>query len=276
MSAAPLFIYLHIPKTGGSTLGQVIYNQYNDGSYSKSEGGFLRAGVYYLPDGFIRKPGEEFNADELRVFQRPDVNAIAGHFSHDICQHLTRPTRCFTLLRDPVQRVLSLYHHLKQYEQLPEEVSLERFVQEPYHQEACNDQTRRIAGTNPAAPCDQATLEQAKANLQSSIDLAGITERFDASLLLARRVFGWNEQINYLPQLVNTKRREQRDQAVPQLQAELIQTHNALDVELYRFANELLDQRIAQAGPSFTSELEAYAAKNRELLDTHGPASTLS
>jgi hypothetical protein len=270
-----VFLYLHIPKTGGSTLGDMLYRYYHDGSQRKEEGGYFRSGLYYLPDGFIRASGEsELTQRDLQAATRPDTTAVLGHFAFGIHEQLDRPARYMTLLRDPVQRVLSLYHHLRQYDQLPAGLTIEAFVAGPHIHEACNDQVRRLAGMRRGEPCDASTLAAALKNAEHRIDLVGVTERFDASLLLAQQTFGWKGDITYLPRLVNTTRKKRRDEA-PELIA-LIEQHNALDLELYRFANAMLDRRIAQQGDAFEQELAAFTQKNQAILAKHGPSSTVS
>jgi hypothetical protein len=274
MSDRPIFLYLHIPKTGGSTLGSILYEQYHDGSQSKAEAGYFRAGVYYLPDGFIRGAGRDLTETDLRAIRRPDVRAVLGHFSFGVDKHLERASKYMTMLRDPVQRVLSLYYHLREYDQLPPGMTVEHFVTSEHVWEACNDQVRRIAGASTATACDQSTLETAMAHVEHAIDLVGITERFDASLLLAKQTFGWAGKINYVPRLVNTARKR-RSAETPETIG-LIAEHNGLDIELYRFANVLLDRRIEAEGSGFVERLEAYTQENRELLEAYGPASQIS
>lgn len=269
-----VFLYLHLPKTGGSTLSSVMYEQYHDGSYRQAEHGYFHAGVYYLPNGFFRDQGEEFTEQELAAVRRPDVRAVLGHFGFGLHARLDRPARYMTMLRQPVQRVRSLYHHLSRYNQLPAGMTLADFVDRLHVIEACNDQVRRIAGTKLGLPCDESDLERAKQNLVDAIDMVGITERFDASLLLAKHVFAWTESIQYIPRLVNTVRRD----ASPNDAAAIdrIAACNRLDIELYDFANRLLDERIASLGPGFQDELKGHTRRNRELLDTYGPATTVS
>lgn len=274
MTDAPVFLYLHIPKTGGSTLNSMLYTQYKTTSGQKAEYGWWRDGVYYLPDGFIRQPAGDIENQVRRGIQRPDTSAVLGHFAFGLHEYLDRPARYMTMLRDPIQRVLSLYHHMRQFKRIDPEMTVERFVSEPHVQEACNDQTRRLAGECVANACDRSTLTRAINNMESAIDIVGVTERFDASVLLAKKKFAWTVDIHYVPKLVNVARRTNPSEDLAQIMC--IKQHNMLDLELYRYANQLLDQRIAQYGKGFGAELKAYTDKNQELLKIYGPASTVS
>lgn len=273
-ASTPIFLYLHIPKTGGSTLGDILYEQYNDGSHSKSEQGYLHAGVYYVPDGFIRPKGEKITDGVLRAMRRHDVIAILGHFAFGLHRQIGRSARYMTMLRDPIERVLSLYHHLRTYDLLPAEVSVLEFVEGPYVAEANDDQVRRIAGIEPGVRCNHDSLKLAIQRLTGEFDMVGITERFDASILLAQRTFGWTQRINYLPRLVNQSRHSGASESTEVRNR--IREYNRLDVELYDFANGLLDERIKSQGEGFPAEIRKYGEANRRLIAEHGLASTLS
>jgi len=273
MSDKPLLLYLHVPKTGGSTLTTVIYEQYHDGTYSKEENGYFTAGVYYMPGGFEYRVGDQLNPDALRIMRRPDANAVLGHFYFGLHEQLQRPTKYMTILRDPARRVRSLYLHLKQYNHLPAGMTLTQFVETPHIAEARNDQVRRISGAAPGLACDERDLERAKENLTRHIDFVGTTERYDASILLAQRIFGWTEPITYLPQLVNTALRDTPTQDTDEMTR--VREQNYLDVQLYDYASRLLDERIAAQGESFPQALADYQRDNERLLKTYGPASTI-
>ena len=50
-------LFLHIPKTGGTTLKHCIYYQCKADEDYKSEEGYLVNGIYYYPDGIHKEPG---------------------------------------------------------------------------------------------------------------------------------------------------------------------------------------------------------------------------
>ena len=80
-----------------------------------------------------------------------------------------RPTTYITLLRNPVDRVLSLYHFLEAERQ----TSIEEFVAHPSIKEVDNDQTRRIAGVDPAVGgCTNAMLLKAMENMRRHFAVA--------------------------------------------------------------------------------------------------------
>ena len=198
-------LFLHLPKTAGTTLKTCIYDEYavEDG-WTR---GWVRDGIYYFPYGFRKAKRPRFTRAVRETLGRDDVRAVVGHFWFGLHRLVPRPSFYVTLLRDPVERVVSLYHHLLREEaELLDGVSLHEFVTELRLREVDNDQTRRIAGVEPPfGAVDEAVLELAKRNLAERFAFVGVTERFDESLLALKRRLGW-EYVLYIPALVNHDR----------------------------------------------------------------------
>jgi Sulfotransferase family len=224
------------------------------------------------PIGFFKDPSEappRYVQDGVSV---SDLRAILGHFSYGLHRYMSTPGTCVTLLRDPVERVVSLYYHLVASGRWRVDVSLETFVQEcptegwmlelrrwhplppPFSEQEVreasrtivdNDQRRRMAGVEPGfGECDGNTLQQALENLKH-FAVVGLVERFDESLLMMIRQFGWNPKLKYLPRLINRS----KPAAIPSSVRELIQQRNALDFELYRQARAMFENALTNQGP---------------------------
>ncbi|HEV2762321.1 MAG TPA: polyhydroxyalkanoic acid system family protein [Pyrinomonadaceae bacterium] len=251
--SSPTVLFLHIPKAGGQTLGEYVYNQCR--AAEKREDDLLDAGVAYLNFGFFQEPGLPVPEHVQRLLARGDLRAVVGHFSFGLHGHVARPSTYITILRDPVDRVASLYYYLK----LRETMSLEEFAARPPFREVENDQTRRLAGQDPAqGPCTAETLRAAKENLRRHFAVAGTTERFDETLILLKRRLGWDREVISYPQNVNAARPPKT--ALSPEAVEAVRRRNELDFELWRYATELLEESIAAEGPSFAEELERYRA----------------
>jgi hypothetical protein len=250
-SDAPTVLFLHIPKAGGQTLGEYVYNQCRTEEARADD--LLKAGVAYLTYGFLKEPELSIPAHALPLLARRDLRAVIGHFWFGLHEHVARPSTYITLLRNPVDRVVSLYY----YARLNETMSLAEFVASPPFKEVDNDQTRRIAGVDPAiGECTTATLRLAQENLRRHFAVAGLTERFDETLVLLRRKLGWTRDVVSFPRNVNPHRLPTA--SLPPEVVEAIGRRNELDYELWQYASQLLDEAIAEQGEGFDEELSRY------------------
>jgi hypothetical protein len=250
---APVVLFLHIPKAGGSTLGEYVYNQCR--APEPGGDGPPDAGVVYLDYGFVKEPEPAVPGHVVNLLGRRDLRAVIGHFWFGLHEHVARPSLYVTLLRDPVERVVSLYY----YAGLQETMSLEEFARTPPFREVDNDQTRRIAGMNPAVgQCTRATLDAARENLRRHFAVAGTTERMEETLALLNLKLGWSRDVVSYPRNVNAAR--PASAALPREAVEAVRARNELDFELWRYASELMDGAVAAGGRRFHDELERCRA----------------
>jgi Sulfotransferase family len=269
-TSKPVPLFLHIPKTAGTTLKHIIFNQHASDQEYKAEGGWLVSGIYYHPAGLHKVSRVSVSAKVKRALARDDLRAVTGHFSFGIHRFLKKPCVYLTILRHPVDRILSLYYHIKKYEgtALHEKIvsrrlGVEEFVLNLSCREADNDQTRRIAGLEPEfGHCSKATLRKAEHNLRRYFSVAGVTELFDETLLLMKRTLGWAHEPLYLPALVNKGKPARA--SLPEETIAAIMERNKLDLKLYEFARELLLERISSQDESFQDELDRLRILNRE------------
>jgi hypothetical protein len=144
--------------------------------------------------------------------------------------------------------------------------TLEEFVAAPAWREVDNDQTRRISGLEPGlGACTKGMLERAKDNLRRHFTVVGVTERFDETLVLLKRVFGWRKDLLYYPK--NTRPDRLAIDSIAPATRDSLLGWNELDLELYAFANRLLDERIASQGDDFRHELLELQARKQALMD---------
>ena len=123
-----------------------------------------------------------------------------------------------------------------------------------------NDQTRLIAGEfRTDVNITEEHLRVAIGNIHNDFDVVGISERFDESLLLIKHLFKW-KNIFYIPLNVTFKRPPVS--SLPDDILAVIKEKNHFDIQLYQYANGLLDQSIADYGPSFSSDLRSFTGKN--------------
>lgn len=229
-------IFLHVPKTAGTTLHHILERCYP------------RNQICSFKDPNYRSELENFQ--KLSTETREAYRLIKGHLSFGFHRHLPGRSTYITFLREPVARALSFYHYARSHPEHylypllgDDHVDLKILLRQrtPTTHELFNLQTSMVAGDewdDPERPADRAALERAKQNLRSHFDVVGLTEEFDTSLRLLRRRFGW--KVRFYTRKNVTRRKDQIDNLDPETHS-LLREANALDIELYQFARELFD-----------------------------------
>jgi hypothetical protein len=258
----PLLIFLHIPKTAGVNLRQIIRHQYGpenvcvpEPSGDPADSPYLRSLTSGTDLPWKDLPGYDPNRPpvheltKLTATQLRRLRAVMGHVWFGLHEALPRPATYLTLLRDPVERVLSIYYYHAASHGL--RVGVEEYLRTARDFEIDNAQTRYLCGRIEGVDvrfteCTPEMLERAKRNLRGHFSVVGITERFDESLLLMGRTYGW-----HLPgyHVYNVNPRRPRGRKVSQRIRERIAEHNRFDAQLYAFANELFEDLLAAQDP---------------------------
>ncbi|MET3089269.1 sulfotransferase family 2 domain-containing protein [Priestia megaterium] len=219
-----LIIFMHIPKTGGTTLNDIFKK-----SYAENE-------IYdHVPLEAMRN-----HFSQLKEEDKKETKAISGHHFYGIHDLFSKPYTYFTMMRNPIERVISLYYFLKTYPGYYEEnmrnMSFEEYID--WDPQARNGQIHQICGQN-----SQLSLEKAKENLKV-FEVVGITEMFNESLLLLKNKFNW-ANIEYKKENV-TKSRPRISEVSPKI-IKKIEKNNELDIELYEFIKSNFIKQLKRA-----------------------------
>lgn len=232
-------MFLHLPKTAGSTLRRIIERQFGiDAVYAIGEP------TSDSIDRLLELPRQRL--DSLR--------AVVGHVPFGLHELLPWPVAYVTLIREPVDRIVSHFHFALRTPGSPlaTEVeaagrSLRRYVEEAPSGPYFNDGQTRLLGSpdaRQAPPATETALERAKARLASAFSVVGLTERFDESLALLRGAFGWR-RARYHREKVGWNRPPMDD--IPQEDLRAVADRNRLDADLYAFAVERFAEAVAAA-----------------------------
>ena len=223
-------IFLHIPKTAGTTLNRIIEWQYAPLS------------IFTMDPHGIRATPERFK--RLSEQRRRRLRAVRGHMLYGIHEFLPQGATYITMLREPVARLLSAYafilrrplnpmHHKLKRERL----GVEAFIRLTPNRQ--NLQCRILAGVENVT-CDERVLDMAKENLTKSFSVVGLCERFEESLMLIAKTFEWE-----IPYYENRKVSNVRPAIEPGV-VDMIQEHNRFDIKLYEFGKNLFREMVAR------------------------------
>lgn len=232
-----LLFLLHIPRTAGTSLFEVLRRQFS-----------IRE-VFWDP---FEEVGEKLKAGVPERVAR--IRLARAHGGYGIYRFLPRKPVYVTSLRDPIQRVLSLHGHICQtpthvdHAGLREQgMTLEAFLSWPKMQrQVRNAQVMAIAGWEvaggrPLSPTEN--LELAKIRLEEFATFA-LADRLLESVELIHHVFGWSPA-GPLPRR-NVRKDSLDIDAIPQADRETLFQLTELDRELYRYASRLFEERFRQ------------------------------
>jgi hypothetical protein len=229
--SAPTLVFFHVPKTGGSSLEAIMLREYQSAigtSNWAKDADASRAGLRGALAGTL-----------------PPL--IFGHIPVFARDELPADSEWLTLLRDPVERVLSQYYYGKR----PPTRPFREFLEE----DPDNLQTRMLSGLDPfAGPADETMLEAAKATLRDQFALVGLTERFDETLALAAWKWGWSALLYRRIRVGNNRRRRDEMHAED---IKLVEERERLDIALYEDAAEQFDAALARDAEQVQFDLEA-------------------
>jgi hypothetical protein len=240
---------MHIGKTAGSTLGNIIDRHYaNDRLYVMMQD----------------KDNETFAAQPETL--RARVEMIRGMTYYGIHRAIPREARYFTLYRHPVDRVISQYFYVqrrKKRENPSANVQpLEGFLERnPFHTQmqlglTVGADDKRLAQSQPL---DSSHIAVAHANLARHFSLVGTVDRFDEALVLMKQRFGWRN-IAYAKR--NVAPEDQRTKVTP-AQLKLIETMCALEIEFYEQIKEAFAAELRDQPPAFAREVDALQSGSR-------------
>ncbi len=247
-------LFLHIPKAAGQTLSQVIVRHFDP------------AAVFA-----IGRPNHQFieQFKKMSKSERARIRLVKGHMPFGLHEYLPRPSTYITMLRDPVDRIISYYYFARRtpdhylHEALQSRrMSLREFVLHGLPVELDNGQTRLLAGVGNGVgvgQCSLETLETARRNLTAHFAVIGLSERFDETLLLLKSAFGWR---NLCYTRLNVTRDRLPKDAVDDETLDAIARSNELDLQLYEWARDRFERQIEPWGASFRRELVAFRLWN--------------
>jgi hypothetical protein len=218
-------LFQHIPKTGGTALSSKLHEYYGEPNYR----------WYHGPDG------------ALQALTEPDLSykAIGGHFNMFLSKGLNieRELVLITLLREPIDRVLSQYYYLKTAEKhvlypIVNQYSIEEIYLNDV--EECRAHFVNLLTTKITMEPESAlSLDSAKESLKNYTFFGFQDNMFGVEKFLGN-LFGlsWFWVPLFDPNLGRVPLSK-----TPNRTKDIIREHNQDDVELYNYAKILSKER---------------------------------
>lgn len=237
---APL-IFVHIPKAAGSSLQEILVKRF---------------------DG-VRGYRFTGNIDRVNAFRalsqegRDSFDLLQGHVHYGLHECLSRPATYITMLRDPVDRIISHYHFVMAnpghylYTQIAGRgMTLHEYAVLRPSNELDNDQVRWLCAREhedvAVGSVSREMLEEAKWNLANAFSVVGLMERFNESVECLKAEFGWKDV--RVPERRNTNKHRPAVKQVPVETLDAIRRLNRYDIELYDYACVLFEQQLSRLG----------------------------
>ena len=243
-------VFSHVPKTAGTSLENILAKN------------FRFADVIH-----INAPDLNQCPQLLRLKKNP-YQLICGHHPiHGQLYGLLPSVKTFhlTMLRNPIDRVLSYYNYIQGKTDNPMHehaigVGLEQFIENNPSPELHNGQVRRYSGYLHQTPIDETVmLEKAQHTVATAFSLVLTTCLFDESLLLLQKRLGLKD-IFYQRHNVSTPFLPKAELSSTQL--ECITAHNQADIQLYEQAKAQC-QHLIKAELSAT-QIKQFKKRNRQ------------
>jgi Sulfotransferase family/Domain of unknown function (DUF4118) len=232
--AAPLHsetvLFMHIPKTAGTAFREAMIE-----NYKHSQVAYL----YPHPPGLLVS-----NLGLLPLEQRARFRVVMGHFQYGIHEFLPQEYTYVTIVRDPVERVISHFHFLRQSQ--PEltsdgavSLSLIEMLERRKTVNLDNLMVRCFSGAAenqvPPGSIDQRVYDLAIDRLRTKFKFVGYQDRANEAYEALQKRFNWKARASL--EIVN--KGEQAKANIDETTRAAIERFNSWDCRLYSEIRDL-------------------------------------
>ena len=236
-----IVFHAHVPRTGGTAAGHSL-------------------SIGFTRERFVKYRSREQVRQDPKMAQ--ETVAVSGHFGWGLHELFGRDHLYFIVLRDPVERVGSLYDYVlarkaHRYNELWTATPLHRVLAEKLSPiPLSNAVVRQLGGGfgHPKSPVTEAMMERAWKNISQGNVIVTFTDMLNDGLLQLAGQTG--VQLRRVTKIHNAAKKKTSNS--PET-IELIRQTNALDIELYERARSAFANRLENpARLPEVSPLEVY------------------
>jgi len=244
-------VFVHVPKSSGSTIRSILSRQYGVDQI-----------LYFEPDssGWVGSQTPRQFVNE--AIEKRGIKLLTGHYPFGVHLLTHKPSRYFSMVRDPIDRALSDYyyafsypHHRFRERIVSGQVSAEAYVTHKSYSPG-GAQAAMIAGR---ARTSGGLVKTALQTIEHSFISVGITERFEESIMQFAKLLGWRpplfiqRNVTQLQEGVSKERADVRFRVLNNYP-----DYFREDYEVYGEANKMLTAWIASEGEPYARALEAF------------------
>ncbi len=219
-----------------------------------------------------------FNRDMVMTFQgMTTFDMLTNHarFNRKEMEAVVPHAKYVTIIRDPASQLESAFAYFEMAESLgikkypdPLGVFLEnpkKYSQRSFHMsgQSWNGQLYDL-GLGHEYCNDSAKVKQHIEKIDTEIDLVMLTEYFDESLILLRKLMCWTyKDILFLPKGVRNEKHRYR---MSPERADKIRKWNSADLELYQHFNATFWRKVQEYGPDFEEDLHVFRQLQQNMV----------